>query len=196
MKLSPSGDTCYFILPCFIVFFSWWHFKHPLEYVFLVKGVSPVTRARYFKTCTNICFSRRTSLGLTFSQHRLWQTMQPLPPWQMFEGEVHVQMVQTGTYPYFSASSRASSSLTALWSVRSHLLPHRMMSGFSQYAWICNWPAAHIHVYHCVDLKVLLIDKNENLVSTLQEPDTKSFSAHTNNRKRSVIKYPVCMCLS
>lgn len=48
--------------------------------------------------------------------------------------------METQTYPYFSARSRASSSLTALWSVRSHLLPHRITSGLSQYAWICSWP--------------------------------------------------------
>lgn len=44
------------------------------------------------------------------------------------------------TYPYFSARSRAASSLTALWSTRSHLFPHRMTSGLSQYAWTCSWP--------------------------------------------------------
>ena len=36
------------------------------------------------------------------------------------------------TYPYLSARSRASSSFTARCSLRSHLFPHRTMSGFSQ----------------------------------------------------------------
>lgn len=44
------------------------------------------------------------------------------------------------TYPYFSASSLASSSFTILWSSRSLLFPHNTMSGFSQYACICSWP--------------------------------------------------------
>lgn len=46
------------------------------------------------------------------------------------------------TYPYFSASSLASSSFTILWSSRSLLFPHNTMSGFSQYACICSWPGS------------------------------------------------------
>lgn len=44
------------------------------------------------------------------------------------------------SYPYFPASSFASSSFTTLWSSRSLLFPHNTMSGFSQYACICSWP--------------------------------------------------------
>ena len=58
------------------------------------------------------------------------------------------------THPYFSASSRASSSFTALWSSRSLLFPHSTISGFSQYACICSWPKAReswLYVSHNVN---------------------------------------------
>lgn len=52
-----------------------------------------------------------------------------------------ISLVSVLSHPYLEASSRASSSLTNRWSSRSHLFPHSTMSGFSQYACICSWPA-------------------------------------------------------
>lgn len=88
---------------------------------------------------TNICFWRRTDLAWHFPAQTSANNAATAfltntrGRGSSVDGRRH-------TYPYFSARSRASSSLTALWSVRSHLLPHRITSGLSQYAWICSWP--------------------------------------------------------
>lgn len=97
------------------------------------------------------------------------------------------------TYPYFSASSLASSSFTILWSSRSLLFPHNTMSGFSQYACICSWPGStnmkrgHKSVPHTAPWEHhhkpnLLSPGSQHLSTCTEEPE---------NRWASTVTYPV-----
>lgn len=146
------------------------------------KGVSHRARAGYFthvhkyllfeEDQFRLTFSTRTDLGKQCSHCLLDKRSRE---------RFMYRWIKTETYPYFSASSRASSSLTALWSDRSHLLPHRTMSGFSQYAWICNWPekkkhSANYHVFGPI-LMGFHFTPERDIINVLYSPEIRNLSS-------------------
>lgn len=103
------------------------------------------------------------------------------------------------TYPYFSASSLASSSFTILWSSRSLLFPHNTMSGFSQYACICSWPNRNntnrshdllshtaLQEYYCFrrhnNFKVKWLSERETIALSVLSQDFCSCTEEAGNR--------------
>ncbi len=92
---------------------------------------------------------------------------------------------ESGSYPYFSASSRAFSVVTtARWSSRSDLFPHKTTSGFSQYACVCSWPARDITAIHHY---ILLFEKLFKIMLQQQQAAQSGLSIINNNNLLFVV---------
>lgn len=98
------------------------------------------------------------------------------------------------TYPYFSASSLASSSFTILWSSRSLLFPHNTMSGFSQYACICSWPNSNNANtgHHLLSHTKLM--KNTTTFRRTLSPSGKQLSEKQKTSMFSAVSQDFCYC--
>lgn len=120
------------------------------------RGVSSRVRAGYFTLVNKYLLYKEDEFSVCHSAAQTW-THSAVPAFltnNVGRGSCTDGSKLRHTYPYFSASWRASSSVTALWSVKSHLLPHRTTSGLSQYAWICNWPVRYTQTNHTVSSPV------------------------------------------